>query len=140
MKIETINIKQLTFKNETIQESFNIMLNNGFRVFVYKTEMVQDCKYSKDGKLAYLQVGYWGGIQISTVHVPKTGIGTGFGEIHGTRFEAIYDPTLEQLNDGFMIAPKWAKQSDIAKVEKYSLDNWIEKESQKTLKYKEVIL
>lgn len=138
--METINIKQLTFKNETIQESFNTMLNNGFRVFVYNTDMVQDCKYSKDGKLAYLQAGYWGGIQISTVHVPNKEIGTGFGQIHGTKFEPIYDPTLEQLTDGFMIAPKWAKQSDIAKVKKYSLDNWIEKESQKTLKYKEVIL
>lgn len=138
--METININELSFKNETIKEAFNLMINNGYRIFVYKTHNVQDCKYSKDNKLAYLQCGRFGGIQISTVHIPNKNIGTGFGEIHGSSFDGLYNPTLEQLNDGFIIAPNWVSSTDRAQVKKYTLDLWIEKESQKILKYKEVIL
>lgn len=72
--------------------------------------------YFTDGiNIGYAQNNYFGRISFSTVHKPCKECGTGFG----LNSDGIYSPTIDDAKKAFIIAPHWAKPSDIKAVKKY---------------------
>ena len=70
--------------------------------------------YYTDGtRIAYFQVGEWGGIDISTVHVPNKNSGTGFRMYDGIT------PRDSDILSGFAHSPSWAMQRDRDSVKKF---------------------
>ena len=71
--------------------------------------------YYTDGKrIAYFQIGHWGGVEISTVHIPNRQTGTGFRMVDATD-----RPTESQVGSGFAHSPHWAGLSDRESVQKF---------------------
>jgi hypothetical protein len=72
---------------------------------------------SKDNKIIYIQKARYGGYEITTVHKPNIGTGTGFKITD----EPIGEATLlANLDFYFNIhAPAWATQTDLKETKKY---------------------
>lgn len=114
----------LIIKSDVLKNCLELLLDNGFRIFksYYKeNENLTYFNYSKDNKIAYLQVDYFGGVKYSTVHKPCRDFGTGFGLCE----ESVFDLTIEDLEKGFIHHPNWAK-GDTTRIKKYSsLDEFL---------------
>lgn len=74
--------------------------------------------YFTDGKnIGYCQEGNFGGITFSTVHKPCRECGTGY---RITDDPGTYQPTIEEAKAAFILAPSWARHSDIKAIRKYA--------------------
>lgn len=118
--MKTIKSNTLKFENNEIKVVLHLLLNNEYRIFKSYFKEDQNLTYftySKNDKIAYLQAKY-SGIEISTVHKPCKNFGTGFGlnENH------IINTTLEDLEEGFILCPKWEK-GDTTGIKKYETLN-----------------
>jgi hypothetical protein len=107
--------------------------NDGFKIYTSdKKDLPTWCYFVKDNKIGYMQIAYFGGLTFSTVHVPCKNFGTGFG-LHEN---GIYEPTLQNAYDTFIIAPQWAR-GNIKDVKKFT--SWAEFEKRESvLTYKEI--
>lgn len=122
MKIkEKLKYSEVVFKNETLKDTVILLINNGFNVYSskgtsYKSDKITYIYYEKDNNLAYLQADRMYGIKYSTVHKSdrNSGFGTGFGLLESP----IFNPTIEELEKGFLFAPYWAK-GNLSKIRKY---------------------
>jgi hypothetical protein len=90
----------------------------GFDVYQNPDPHWQTYLYFTDGKnIGYLQRGDWGGLSISTVHVPNKACGTGFNMMDDR------DPPLTLTRAGlsraFAHAPSWASHADREAVRKW---------------------
>lgn len=113
--LKSINI----LKGDSIKDFASLLLDSGMQVFtiIYSSGAPTYIYFSDGVNIGYAQEGRWGGVRISTVHIPTIGIGSGFG-LQG-EFESIVTPTLEDAKKAFVIAPNWAKASDRSKVKKF---------------------
>jgi len=113
--LKSINI----LKGDSIKDFACLLLDNGMQVFtiIYSSGSPTYIYFSDGVNIGYAQEGRWGGVRISTVHIPTSGIGTGFG-LQGD-FESIAAPTVQDAKKAFVIAPNWAKKSDRHKVKKF---------------------
>lgn len=105
------------FKNELLNNFANLLLDNNFRILVPDNPDTW-MHFEKDGKLGYCQLSYFKcGISFSTVHKPNKNCGTGFGL--DDSYTGVPSPTIEDAERAFILAPNWAKKSDIQHVVKY---------------------
>ena len=103
---------------------------NGFKVYTACTdEDVSWAHFVKNNKVGYMQLSYWGGLTFSTCHKPCRNFGTGFG-LYDYNKSGNINPTIEDAEKAFMIAPHWARPNDVAAVKKYS--GWEEYSKRKT--------
>lgn len=73
--------------------------------------------YFTDGtRIGYLQNNRWSGLSLTTVHVPNTTTGTGFGVAEHLSEE---DLTREVLERAFAFTPAWAPTRDLASRRKW---------------------
>lgn len=126
----SINNETKEFKNEALQKAYKIAKEAGYKVFTYvpSGKYITNFHYSDGTNIAYIQADY-SGLSISTVHKPNRVTGTGFGVAAN-----ILVNDLEDLKEGFINYPNWAKSSDRQSVVKFAhLNDYINKES--ILKY-----
>lgn len=70
--MNTININKADWKTETLKDYAILLLNNGFRVFVYiDNQKISYFMLSKEEKIGYVQLKDFGGFQFSTKHKPN---------------------------------------------------------------------
>lgn len=119
-------------KNELLHKFVNTLKDNNFEVYTSaKTEDYSYCFFVKDNKIGYVQTAYFGGLTFSTVHHGCRSCGTGFG----LNDDGICNPTIEDAENAFMIAPYWASQY-IKDVKKYkSWEDYTSKPINQILKY-----
>lgn len=132
-----ITIDKVNFKSEDLKNYVKLLLNNGFRVFIYDkdNEKITYIIIEKNNKIGYIQLNDFGGFQFSTKHKPNTQTGTGFC----LNYNESLNPTLENAEKTFINYPNWAKKKDISSIEKYkSIDDFLK--SERVLKYTEVKL
>lgn len=138
--IKQIKINEAEFKTESLKDYTILLLNNGFRVFVYDS----DCKeyekvkwiiIEKNNNLGYIQLNDFEGFQFCTVHKPNRLTGTGYG----LNYNISWNPTIKNALKTFIFYPEWAKKKDRESVIKYnSIDEYLK--SEHVLKYVEVTL
>ncbi len=133
-----MEIDKLNFKNIELKEYVKLLLNNGFRVFVYDSKENEKISYiiiEKNNKIGYIQLNDFGGFQFSTKHKPNKTTGTGYA----LNYNESLNPTIENAEKTFINYPDWAKKKDISSIEKYkSIDEYLN--SEMVLKYIEVKL
>lgn len=137
--METLKFKDVNWENDVIKNTVAKLLDNGFNVYIYETSRpTVDATYGKGGNFAYLSLNY-GGIAISTRHKPNGVCGSGYGVTTDSddTFTCVENPTIAQLERGFMVAPFWAKQVDLKHIRKYTDIQQIINDA-RPLKYKEV--
>ncbi len=108
-------------KNELLHKFVKDLKENGFKV--YTSDPKEDysyCHFVKDDKIGYVQTDYFGGLTFSTVHKGNRNIGSGFGlnDIDNR----VFNPTIEDAEKAFMIAPSWATSDQRKSVVKY--ESW----------------
>jgi hypothetical protein len=87
-------------KNKEMNEFANLLLENGFRLLIYKPECSW-FKYEKDGKIGYVQLDRYNST-FSSVNKPCKECGTGF-RVSGDYAEL----TIENALKAFYM-PQWA--------------------------------
>lgn len=91
-------------------ETLDAIANLGFAVYQPTTGQKTYLYYTDGTRIGYLQKGDFGGLSISTVHIPNRTTGTGFQATDAA------DPALvltrSELERGFMHAPSWASSDD----------------------------
>jgi hypothetical protein len=135
-----IKINEVKFKTESLKDYAILLLQNGFRVFVYDS----DCKeyektkwliIEKNKNVGYIQLNDFDGFQFSTQHKPNRTTGTGYGLNH----DLSWSPTIENALKTFIKYPEWAKKKDISSIIKWSsIEEYLN--SDLVLKYIEVKL
>lgn len=123
-------------KHAEVNDIAQLLHENGFTLIIPNNETPTSFDtyfhFSKNDKIGYAQRGDFGGIRFSTVNVPCKQCGCGFGLQNWD--EAIPAPTIKDAEKAFIIAPNWAKSSDVEAVRKYkNLDEFLSKE--RILKY-----
>ena len=125
-------------KNELLHKFVKDLKENGFKV--YTSDQKEDysyCHFVKDNKIGYVQTDYFGGLTFSTVHKPFKNIGTGFG-LNDTD-NRVFNPTIEDAEKSFMIAPNWATYKQRNSVVKYeSWEDYLSKPVNQILKQVEL--
>lgn len=95
-------------------ETLDAIAACGFDVFQNPESKWRSYAYFTDGNhIGYLQSGAFGGVEISTVHIPNPTSGTGF---HLGPVESI---THEALFAAFVRAPSWADRACVESVRKW---------------------
>lgn len=113
---------ETVFKSQLLTDTANMIKAAGYKVFysVWRHDtsgLGHTYFHFTDGKqIGYCQERYFGGITFSTVHKPCKECGTGFG----LEEAGIYNPTIKDAKKAFILAPNWAKISDVEAVRKYA--------------------
>ena len=120
--------------NSILHEFVNTLKENGFKVYTSAgDENYSYCHFVKDNKIGYVQTDYFGGLTFSTVHIPNKNTGTGFGLNNINN--RVFNPTIEDAEEAFMIAPNWATYEQRNSVVKYeSWENYLSKPVNQILK------
>jgi hypothetical protein len=114
--------------SELLENFLTTLKENGFNVYVPENPSTY-AHFVKDNNIGYVQVGYFGGLEFSTVHKPCNRYGTGFGLNHDN---GIIDPTIEDAEKAFACSPDWGNPN----VEKYkSWDEYISSPVNQIIKY-----
>lgn len=116
------------FKTELLEHTANMLKDAGLKVYYSANKdgeidsPVTYFNFTDGVNIGYCQDNYFGGVTFSTVHKPNKNCGTGFGlqDYH----HGIFEPTLQDAKEAFIIAPNWATANDRASVTKYK--NWDE--------------
>lgn len=118
--MKTIKNKKVIFKTSELKKTVDLLLANNFKVYLkeYSHSLKDKTSYviyTKEDNIAYLQSEY-SGVKYSTMHKSKRGsnFGTGFGLCESP----FINLTVKDLEEGFILAPKWAR-GDISKISKY---------------------
>jgi hypothetical protein len=126
-----VRINAINWKDETIKDAAEKLLNNGYRVFINNCDNHKKIffYYVKDDNIAYCQVDF-GGLNLSSVHKANKSTGTGF---------RITDEPLPfltpKLADNAFFKPTWARNMASERFK-----NWEEYRKQAYLEYTEVEL
>lgn len=135
MKTEEVTNKHIArLKGELLQNYANLLLDNGFRLLIYKGRNDQPVTwiiFEKEGKLGYCQEGYFGGLRFSTVHKPSREAGTGYGL--NEEFGGEFEPTIQHALNTFISKPNWEINRHFTPVKYKSLEEYMAKET--ILKY-----
>lgn len=133
-KMESKNIDNLVFKNELVKEFVEELLNNGFQVFtsepLHDNEKLYHFHYEKNGKIAYFEHNDLLGFNFSSVHKPRTNIGSGFGDDNnwgGWRY-----PSIALAKEAFG-NPVWAGNYNVSKYK--SIEDYFTTRTNNILKY-----
>lgn len=103
----------MTYRNLSA-ETLDAIAACGFDVYQNADPQWQSYAYFTDGQnIGCIQTGHFGGLSISTVHIPCKECGTGFG------LDSLGELTRENLARAFCHAPSWATQRDREAVRKY---------------------
>jgi hypothetical protein len=95
-------------------ETLDAIAACGFDVFQNPDPKWRSYAFFTDGNhIGYLQHGRFGGLEISTVHIPNPRSGTGFGMGPVERI------TRDALFEAFVRAPHWADRDSVAAVRKW---------------------
>ena len=115
---ETPAAKQI-FKNELFNNFANELLNNGFTIIIPSDPSAWNyMHFSKNNNIGYCQLGHFKyGISFSTVHLPNSIVGTGFGL--DDSYSGIENATVVDAEKSFVIYPNWAKPDERKHVRKY---------------------
>lgn len=124
-----------TFRNESLQAVATIAKNEGCKIYTFESSSIFIDQIFIENQAG--QVGsasrYFSGVQFSTCHKSKNGSGngSGFGSlVDGEEFNA-----PENYKVCFMVAPRWARSSDLYKYT--SFEDYLNK-GLKILKYYEL--
>ena len=118
----TNNTAELSIlKGDSIKQFAAMLLDNGMQVFtmIYSSSNNPSYIFYTDGQ----NIGYAQecesrcAVRISTVHKPCRECGTGYGL--QMPYEGLVNPTIEDAKKAFILAPNWAKDSDIKAIRKY---------------------
>jgi len=112
------------FKDDLLTDMADKLKVEGMQVFYspYNDNRLSTYFFFTDGEnIGYCQSGYFGGLRFSTVHKPCRECGTGFGL---TDDPGLFEPTIQDAKQAFIIAPNWASSKDRQAVRKYK--NWDE--------------
>lgn len=105
---------------ELLHNFVKLLKLNGFKVFTSDSNKNYSyCHFTKNDNIGYVQAGYYGGLEFSTVHKPNRFCGTGFCLYSGELGEQVHIPTIEHANKTFIKYPSWAKNVDKNNVIKY---------------------
>ena len=108
--MKTKNISKIEFKTEELKTYAKLLINNGFKVYVYDNDKERDfkitwLKISKENKIGNVQLNYFWGFDFSTCHKPNRETGTGFK----LNDDGIINPTSKDAEETFNLYPSWAK-------------------------------
>ena len=124
IQINTIDLKDLTFKSESVEKTIKLLIENGFTVLTDlqwkdgKKNCVSYATFGKGNNVGSFSIAdYFGGVRFSTVHKANRNCGTGFSLQMND--EAIHNPTLKDIEESFVFAPNWAEKRDRDMVIKY---------------------
>lgn len=114
-----MNTQTAIFKNELLQNFADLLKSNGFDVYYHPQENGTTwIKFVKDNKIGECQLDYFDDrLRFSTCHKGNRNCGTGFG-LHQP-YEGTSQPTIQDAERAFIIAPSWANRNDVAAVVKY---------------------
>lgn len=107
-------------KRQSLRGFIEKLKDEGFKVYA-PIELTTFCKFTKDNKIGYVEVGDFGW-NFSTVHKPDKTCGTGYS-IHRDKPSA----TVQDALDCFVFKPDWASKNDIVvKYENYEehMQDW----------------
>lgn len=92
----------------------------GYRVFISSNPLFNYAFIvNEKDELGYMQLGDFGfGLNLSTTHKPCQGCGSGFGLYNGT--DSLSEITKQNIEECFMIAPKWATRRQWEAVKKWT--------------------
>lgn len=99
-----------------LQDFAKLLLENNMTLFTKVYSLTKEHTYfyySKNNSIGYAQQEYFGGIGISSVHKPCKNYGCGFKITD--RFQGLINPTVEDAESGFVIAPGWVGVADVPK-------------------------
>lgn len=105
--------------NDELNNYLIELLNNGFRVCVFKYNKHDYATFSKNDKIGYVEIDYFGGFNFSTKHKPNKTEGTGY-RIH----TQITNPTIQHSLDCFG-SPDWTPAHQAIKYK--SFDEFLSK-------------
>ncbi len=122
----------MTFKNELLQNFADLLVNNGFDIYIYQPSgncPNVDFKFTKDGKIGYCSLDHFEDrVRFSTVHKPNRACGTGYGL--QMPYEGLMQPTVNDAEQAFIFAPNWASWQDRKHIVKYTgIDECLQKET-----------
>ena len=131
--METININDVDFKEDSLRDYAKELILADIRVFMsVDNKNISYLKISKNGKIGYCQLESFTGFSFTTVHKPNRRSGTGYQ----TDTEII-NPKIENALKTFINKPCWAV-NDGVEIQKYKdIDDYMKNSY---LKYIEVIL
>ena len=140
---KTVKLSDLIIKNDDLLACFMEAFTAGYKVFVYagsvnkKTETTY-AHIEGPNTIGYVQSDGSYSVCFSTVHKSERSSGFGTGFCLHNHFEGVTNPTIENINESFIFAPKWARV-DLSKVRKYkSMEDYINN-SIGSLEYVQVI-
>ena len=109
-----------------LNDVYEAAVKKGYKVFTFEKKLgskeIEQIFITDGERIGTCSLNY-GMASFGTVHIPTSGIGTGFESDSFTSIE-------DGIEKSMMFAPKWAKPSDIAKVKKYkSAEEYFNKET-----------
>ena len=110
------DLNELEFKYSELKETISTLLNNDFKVYTFEkigryTEQIFYTDQKNEGVSSVS--ADLGGVKRSTVHESKNG--SGFGTGFGIDSDPMINLQIEDLKEGFAIAPDWVKGADRTK-------------------------
>ena len=97
------------------KETIAAIAAHGFEVWQSSGPKWRSYAYFTDGKrIGYVQTGYFGGLNYSTVHMPCREAGTGFRVVDGA--ESVRE---DDINAALAHSPSWALNSERLAVKKW---------------------
>lgn len=103
------------FPRNLTAETLDAIQAAGFDVYQAAEPRWQSYAYFTDGiRIGYIQTGDFGGLRLSTVHIPNRTTGTGFALDDCTSLERA------ELEKAFIFAPSWAYNTDRESVRKWA--------------------
>jgi hypothetical protein len=118
------------------EETLDAIAACGFAVYQNTDPHWRSYAFFTDGNhIGYLQPGWFGGVDISTVHMPNPRSGTGFGMGPVERINR------EDLSLAFVLAPHWADRDSVVSVRKWaSIDAMIASNHKNLVKVREGVV
>jgi hypothetical protein len=140
---------EIEFQNNDLKQTVEKILNEGMKVFVYDKEnsllsngIISWAYYTENDNIGYVQCDTSYGVRFSTSHKVKQGYkGKGLGSGYGLQspHEGLQNPSFKSIREAFIIAPNWAKRTDLQGIDKWeNFEEYCRKGT--TLKHVEVEL
>lgn len=123
---------EVRFENAQLEEAYRVSKQRGYKCYGFQKDVAitQFFFVNSEDKIGTVQAR-WGGICLSTVHVPNKKYGTGFGlnGLHGFA-------SPEDIDQAFATTPEWAIRGVVKKYKNW--DEYISTPLNKILNYFEI--